>query len=288
MWVTSDPCDFTQVFPVDNQGYYTYVDRFRPGSRTLISTDSAGRPLKAVLEVQFDVTSSEPGPIKSLGGSGSWYAIPHGWRLLEDRLGIEVTVENPEQWGTGNPKLGEGGDIRGITWQANPPSGKTFALRLTTVIDSDQRNDQLAMMRQASPTQFARERSVDAHEHFQYCWVAANSLYYSADGGDGTHNYVARDDTKAAMTHAQQIRTAHEMPPLAGSFTIPFLTDYYDLADRINIIQGRNANLQTNVAADQGEAPTYPWVVARSFVFEPRQETVLQVSDRRAEVRNAW
>ena len=47
-----------------------------------------------------------------------------GWRLLPDRLGIEVTVEDPEQWNGGKSV----GDIRGVTWQAAPPDGKQFIL----------------------------------------------------------------------------------------------------------------------------------------------------------------
>ncbi len=297
-WTTDYPCDFSSLFPADSNGNATWVERYRKPSRTLISTDSAGRPLKAVLEVAFGVDSSTPGPVSTLGGSNTWFALPDGWKLLDDRLGIEIIAEDVEAWGCGNDKVNHG-VIQGISWVANASAGgnitvnsssvePSFALRLTTVIEGDQRIDVAAYARSASPTQYPRERAIDAHEHFQYCQVVPNSLYYTADGGDGTHNYVARDDTDAATTHAQQIRSAHEMPTLAGSMTIPFLTDYYALGDRINMIQGRNANLQTNVGGDQGEAPSYPWIVARSFVFEPRQETVLQLSDRRAEVRNAW
>jgi hypothetical protein len=296
MWTTDYPCDFSSLFPPLQDGTVTWVERFRKPSSTLISTDSEGRPLKAVLEGNFGASSSTPGPVSSLGSG--WFTISKGWRLLPDRLGIEVTAEHVDNWECGNQKI-NGGTIRGVKWVAQPGTGGNitvggsseepmFALRLTTVIEGDQRVNVIAYARSASPTMYPRERAIDAHEHFQYCQVVPKSLYYTDDGGDGTHNYVQRDDTKAATTYAQQIRSAHEMPPLAGSMTIPFLTDYYALGDRLNMIQGRNANLQTNVGAEQGEAPSYPWIVARSFVFEPRQETVLQLSDRRAEVRNAW
>jgi hypothetical protein len=45
----------------------------------------------------------------------------------------------------------------------------------------------------------------------------------------------------------------------------------------------RNVSLQVNVGSDQGEAPSYGWVVGVSWVFEPTQQTILQISDRRAE-----
>jgi hypothetical protein len=95
---------------------------------------------------------------------------------------------------------------------------------------------------------------------------------------------VARDDTKAAQTHVDQLRSAHEFPTLAGSATVPFITDYYQIGDRIKIVQGRDASLQINVGIDQGETPSYPWVTAFSWDFQgDRQQTVLQLSDRRAE-----
>jgi hypothetical protein len=298
-WVTGETANFDQIFPPDQNGNLTYAVRSRKPSRTLISTDSAGRPLHAKLEVQFGYQSGPPGlPPRGQSFSGTWDDVPDGWRLLDDRLGIEINVDNPEDWKSGNTAT-YGGVIRGISWVANPTaSGKItvgssqvtpyLALRLTTVIEADTINEITAAKRIASPTQYARERRIDGRDHFQYCSVFSGSLHYTADGGDGTNPYVARDDTQAATTHAQQIRSAHEMPTLAGSLTIPFITDYYQLGDRINMIHGRDASLQTNAAGNSGEAPSYPWVVARSFVFEPRQETALELSDRRAEVRNAW
>ena len=125
---------------------------------------------------------------------------------------------------------------------------------------------------------------IDGKDHFQYCSIAPNSRNYTAQGGDGTNPYVARDDTKAATTHAEQLRSAHEFPTLAGSANLPFITDYYQIGDRLKLIQGRNANLQINVGADQGETPTYPWIVAFAWDFQgDKQQTVLQFSDRRAE-----
>ena len=87
------------------------------------------------------------------------------------------------------------------------------------------------------------------------------------------------------MTHAEQLRSAHEFPALAGSVTIPFITDYYGIADRVKVVEGRNASLQINVGIDQGETPTYPWITAFAWDFQgDRQQTVLQFSDRRAEL----
>ena len=51
MWVTGKAIDFSSIFPPDSRGKATYVDRYRPGSDTLISKDVDGKPLKAVLEI---------------------------------------------------------------------------------------------------------------------------------------------------------------------------------------------------------------------------------------------
>jgi hypothetical protein len=268
------------------------VERYRPGSSTLVSKDVQGKPLKAVLEIDFrrhaDDPELAPGPVPA-----DWMPIPygHGWRVLDDRLGIELIDENVEQWHTGNKIIGAGGLVQGVTW-AIPNANPWFRLRLTTVIDDDRRLDIQAPRRVASPTQFSRWRSSDGKDHFQYCAVSQDSLYYAnppsgGPPGNGTDPVVMRDDTGAAQTHANQLRSAHEFPILAGSVTIPFLTDYYRIGDRVQIVSGRDASLQINVGADQGETPTYPWITAFSWILEPdRQQTVLQLSDRRAEERN--
>jgi hypothetical protein len=286
------PIDFSPIFPPDpTTGNLTYVKRYRPGSRTIISKDAEGKPLKAVLEVMQGVTSEDPYlPTADDGfNTAGWVTITSNWQLLDDRLGIEITAESPEGWMIGSGKLPIGGNkIAGITSQSAPSAEMpAFALRLTTVIDDDFRMPITAPQRIASPTVFSRWRSADAKDHFQYCTIAPNSLNYVVQGGNGTDPVVARDDTMPAQTHANQLRSTHEFPTLAGSVTIPYLTNYYGIGDRVQIVQGRNANLQINVGVDQGETPTYPWVTAFGWELSgDRQATTLQLSDCRAEVRN--
>ena len=103
---------------------------------------------------------------------------------------------------------------------------------------------------------------IDGKDHFQYSAIDKSSINYAANNGDGTNPVVIRDDTKAALTHAEQLRSAHEFPTLAGSATLPFITDYYTIGDRVNVIEGRDASLQINVGTNQGETPSYPWITA--------------------------
>jgi hypothetical protein len=294
MWDTSTPFDFSAIFEPDDDGEPSYTVRYRPGSRTLISRDTDGNPLKATLDISFNY---EGNTAALWDGSGTWYRIAGGWRLLEDRLGIQVTIQDPSEWNPGKNGMPYG-KIDAIGWWANPPSnaiinGLQPILRLTTVIEDDLQMPIEAQKRIVSPTQFTRFRSADARDHFQYDTIDISSVNYpdqmDKDGnpGDGTNPIVVRDDTDDAQAHAYGLRSSHEFPPLAGSVTIPFITTYYDIGDRVQLVRGRDVSLQTNIGVDQGEAPCYPWVVGLSWMFEnSRQQTTLHLSDRRAEPRN--
>jgi hypothetical protein len=296
-WVTGSPIDFSPIFPPDEDtGKPTYVRRYRPGSNTLIAKDASGKPLKAVLRYFVgNKFNAEPQVItESTADQLSGYLVAtSGWRLLDDRLGIEIDCPNPEAWLTGaNTTVGSGTTptVMAVTLLANPPSKTGLTMVLTTVIEGDFRLDPSAPKRVASPTQFTRRRSIDGRDHYQYCAITPGSYYYSSqtdmngDPADGSDLLVARDDTEAATTYAKQLRSAHEFPTLAGSAALPFVTNYYQIGDRVNIIQGRDANMQINVGSDQGEAPSYPWITAFSWDFQgDKQQTILQFSDRRAE-----
>ncbi len=293
-WITDDYLDFNQVFPPNPKtGNSQTVVRYRPGTKTLISKDASGKPLKATLELLQGQLNRDP-ELVTEEESGPWTTITKGWQLLDDRLGIEVTIENPEEWHTGQLKGTDAAVpvIRGVSWLADPDADKNqnVLLRLTTVVESDIRITAKAPKRIASPSQFSRRRSADGKDHFQYCAITPFSTYWAtqkdAEGNpsDGKNALICRDDTAAATTHAEQLRSAHEFPTLAGSVTIPFITDYYGIADRVKILQGRGASFQVNVGVDQGETPSYPWITAFAWDFSgDRQQTVLQFSDRRAE-----
>src|SRR5262249_13537799 len=148
-----------------------------------------------------------------------------------------------------------------IETDGNPP-----LLRLTVVIEDDLRIPAVAKKRVASPTKFTRWRSADARDAFQYTSIDPGSANYPEDG-DGDP-LVIRDDTIPANNHARALRSAHEMPPLAGSVTLPGIITYYEIGDRINYIAGRDIKLYQNAASEQGETPTHPVIVSRSWSFD--------------------
>jgi hypothetical protein len=272
--------DLSSIFPSDSQGSLTYVRRLRPGSNTLLSRDSTGQPLLAQLALSRDYSGPAPAV---WNGSGTWQTIAGGWELLDDRLGIMVTVDDPEAWPigdyTGTSPQESSRTLRGITSQANPSAPNTrFVLRLTTVVDDDLMLPAVLPARPASPTTYTLRRRVDARDTFGMETVAAGSLY-----NPSSQPLVTRDDTQRAIAHAEQLRAAFELPPLTGSVTIPSLINAFSVGDRIGQINGRAISFQTNLGIGQGELPVYPVVVSLTWDFtRAQQATILELADDRS------
>lgn len=287
-YVKNQPIDLTPVFPDDENGNPTYVQRYREGATKLISLDEQQHPRKATLHYSQDYAGTAPAV---WDGTGTW-KIVKDWQLLENRLGIECTADDPENWTTGEGKK----NIHGVTWQAKPttagpgnnPPGTQFFLLLTTVIEGDWMLTTSAPKRIASPTQFSRWRLIDAKDHYQYNVVWYPSMLNqdsTTPNGDTPGPLVVRDDTDTALDLARQYRTAHEMPPLAGSATVPYLTTYFELADLVESIDGRDVSLHTNAATNQGEGRRFPFVTKVSWGLDGNQTTQLHMTDLRAEPR---
>lgn len=68
--------------------------------------------------------------------------------------------------------------------------------------------------------------------------------------------------------------------------TIPQLIGYLSVGDRVDEIDGRDVSLIVNAGAEQGEALSFPFVVAVTWDFRgEKQSTTVQLSDRRQEPR---
>jgi hypothetical protein len=289
-WLTA-PIDFSSVLQLPNgnpDNLPTYVRRYRPGRNTLFSKDLNNKPLSAQLAVSRNYNGADA-PCVWDTVSGTWQQIDGGWSLMEDRLGIEVSVDDPESWNIGKPPAGSvaqepTGVLHGITSLSNPSSTiqseKMFWLRLTTVIEADYGIEATAPRRDASPMASTVLRRVDARDHFHYDVVDGSSSFNSSPLSD----QVVEDDTVAALAHACQLRTTHEFPPLAATVTMPMLADYVQIGDRISQINGRDISFLVNSGIEQGEAPSFPFVVGLTWDFqENKQSTTLQLSDRRME-----
>jgi hypothetical protein len=289
-WLTT-AIDLSTIFQLPNgnpNNLPAYVRRYRPGKNTLFSKDLNNKPYTAQLALSRDYKGADP-PCVWDTVSGTWQQIDGGWSLMEDRLGIEVTVDDPEAWNIGKPPAGTAGQeptgvLHGITSMSNPSSTvqseKTYWLRLTTVIEADYGIEATAQRRDASPLSSTVLRRVDARDHFHRDLIGASSAFNQTPGDD----QVVQDDTVVALAHACQLRSAHEFPPLAAAVTIPMLVDYVEIGDRISQINGRDVSLLMNAGIEQGEAPSYPFVVGLTWDLQQnKQSTTLQLSDRRLE-----
>lgn len=285
-WITT-PLDLSTLFPNDSTtDKRTYVHRVRRGVMTLLSKDDNGKPRQACVHWSTDYLPE--GALATLwDGTGTWKTLAPGeWRLLDDELGVVLICENPEKISTGAGKAPLKG-ISSLTTEAGTP----FALMLTTVVDADFGLSATVPPRVSSPTKYKRFRRHDARDHYQK-WVATYpSIYNDPEGppAPGSSGWlVLRDDTKQALQLATEYRSAHEMPPLAGSVTIPGYTTYYRLGERIMKIEGRECWLRANTSPSQtdNEQPMYPMVVKVAWNFQgDQQTTTIHLSDMRAEPR---
>ncbi|WP_165251182.1 hypothetical protein [Paludisphaera soli] len=263
--------------------------RRRPGRATLVARDGAGNPRQATLSLSTDYA----GAVNVLwDGTGTWQDVPFGsgWRLLKDRLGILIDCETPEEWKVGQ-KTGSGvvagNPVKLVTRTAAPNAqNPTVFLRLTTVIEGDQRAAKPLPRRPSSPMKETRHRYVDSRDSFRNELVHASSPNYSRPETtgpvvkDGPAARYVRDDREKVAAYAAQVRQAGENPPVYGTIAIPWIARGYVVGDQIREVKGRDLSLQVNALKEQGEAPRYPYVVGVDWNFAGGQSTTLHLSDR--------
>lgn len=282
--VVTDAFDFTKAFAVfddpDDPNPTPPARRLRPGGGELISLDSGGSPKKAKLYFSRNYT----GETATLwDGTGSWQETPHGWELLEDRLGVLLTADNLEAWSIGVAGYALSGVVRVITSMAAPDAqNKRLFLRLDTVIEADVKGFDDLPSRKASALKWDRFRYIDGKGAFRRKFIHESSPNFTGSKDDGKAATPDADSAKDGYTWMGQIQAAGEDPSIAGPITIPWHTRAYRIGDRISAIDGRDLSLQVNQGTENGEAPAYPFVVGVSWSFGDKEETTLDLSDHRA------
>lgn len=247
--------------------------RLRKPIGDMLALDSNGDPLKARLSISTDYAGAVPG---IWDGTGTWQTIDGGWKLCDDRVGILITVENPNDWRIGE-STGAGvpypsGVVKGIEDQA--AAGATrFFLRLTCVIEGDTALVAKAKKRDASPVSDTIIRKIDARDRYRKDLQSANSELNTT--GD---DVIVRNDTDAAQVEADMVRYTTEMGELDGGFRISHITNYYGISDRISRIDGRGLGFRTD-SGGAGENPILPSILAIRWTFKPHQNTFLEISD---------
>jgi hypothetical protein len=259
-----------------------YVHRPRPGLNTLITVDSAGNPLKAELWVSTDYAGLAP-RIWDKADASHWQKVGGNWKLLDDCLGVELTMPDPEDLNIGKSDdatapFAKHGKVNLVTSLAAPTAAMPRVyFRLTCVIEADRGIDAVAPNRFVGPTTYSIRRTVDCRDRLRKD-VVHKSSHLNTTGDD----VIRRDDTAAATALAYAQQRASELARLGGSVTIPRFTLAYRVGDKIRSIDGRDLSLVSNVGEDQGEGPTYPTVVAVDYEFDGGQRTVIHMSDERS------
>lgn len=269
----------------DGSGKPAYVNRRRPPLGELITRGPDNRPLRAQLSYSRDYAGKTPG---IWDGTGTWKPIQGGYELLRDRLGIWISVQNPNHWVVGHdPSTHEPMILKGIESQAvGDPPNLPFALRLTCVIEGDQACRATAAKRDGAMLPRTLSRRVDAGDRYQWWTVAAKSEFNPDDDP-----IEARDDRDDAQAVAISLRDSTDAGVRDGPITIPYFTMYYRVMDRIMDLNGRDLSLRTNtVKVPDGDdnkevdaTPIYPWIEAIRWDLGPNdQKTTILLSDGNA------
>jgi hypothetical protein len=283
------PCDFKPILgPTETEAERSWVRRRRPGSNEMITVNASGKPREAQLWIGLAATYTGPVPgVWNGEGNIVWQQVTTGnWRLLPDRLGIEITAPDVRNWiiSEGAPPANaavKSQKLNLVKSLANPDTvnDRFILLRLTTVVEGDANIPTAKASRQAgSPSRFRIIRRVDARDRYEVRTITGRSHF-----SPGTTT-KKRDDTEPARNYAEALRRDGEQCQFAGSVTIPRCTTAVRLGDKLIGVTGRELYLQTNVGQENGEGPRYPVVVGVEWAFDGGQSTRILMADRRAEV----
>jgi hypothetical protein len=263
-----------------------FVPRRRKPIHDLFSKPTGGyEPYNAQLWLSTNYQGDIPGVYSSVGDNANWQPVNGGWSLLHDRLGIRINIQDPNTWNIGK-FAGTGiqftsGKVPIVKCLAAPDStNPIFNLLLTCVIEGDKALDTKAARRPSSPTQYVVEKCDETRDRFKVEIIDISSPFNTTG-----KQIINRDDRPNAQAYADQRRLAHEVGPLAGSFTVPRLTWDYSIGDRVSGVQGRQPDVSfaSNAGLNAGEGAVYPSIVKLTRNYAGQQGVTGQLSDRRAE-----
>lgn len=272
--ILRDAYDFSSIFGI-NPDDPPPVVRHRKPFGDLLSTGPGGGQLKAKLEyADGDYGGDYPGEWIA-GFAADWKPVESDtWRLLKDRVGIELTCPNPNAWRVGHAP-GKTTPIV-VNLVEKLVAATRLLLRLTVVVESDRACTGLATLPHADDSILGKivARTVDASDRLRYDVLSLFSRF-NTSGED----QPIRDDRAKALIEATAAQTAHQDGVLEGPVRIPYFTLNYQVGDRIRSINGRGLSLRTDAGAE-GQSPTYPAVVAIEWTSSSDEQwTILHLSD---------
>lgn len=268
----------------------------RPGYGEIFALDADGNNRKSTLYISTDYAGEVPG---IFDGTGKWQEVTGGgWKLLEDRLGIELTDDDLEEWNVGTPPADmvgapfPSGTVKVVSATAKPGVGgnpKRFTLLLVTIIDGDHGigglDGVVAARRPASPLGWEVRRADETRDRYKVQLIDRSSKFFEDATGksEGLNHKIARDDRKLLKAHLAGRRRANETGGIIGTVTVPYITHAYHLGDRIRGLAGRFISFRTNVPYLPTETAVFPVIAGISWSYDGTQETTISLSDRRSE-----
>jgi hypothetical protein len=258
-----------------------YARRRRVPIGELFKTDTNGKPLRWRLAISTDYAGTAPA---IWDGTGTWQHVEGGALLLKDRLGIRISIDDPNHWTIGKTDASgmpfPGGVVKGVKCQAAADAiNPHFFLRLTCVVEADEASKYVASRQDSSPVAHEIDERLDVRDRLGTRMRAAFSEFNNTGSAD-----TVRDDEDPLKAEAIAVRTSKEAGVFGAEVMIPYFTDYYEVGDRIDRIEGRDLNLRTD-GGGAGVAPVYPTVISRRWDFSAGQRTFLTLSDRGSDHR---
>ena len=259
------PFDFDSLLGKDK-----WVKRRRKPLAELLSKGPDGKPLKAALSYAHEYAGSVPG---YWDGTGDWKPITGGWELLDDRIGIRINNEHPNNWSVGkDPESGVNVELRGVEGPALNNLG-LFRLRLTVVIEADEVVKGEAKRRPECPLSDEIRRVIDARDRYQ-----KNVIDLTSEFNSELVQIVERDDTQKAEADALGYRISADAGVLQGVAAVPYITTYYGIGDRVTGLAGRGLGFRTDGGGSDSQK-VYPVVEGIRWEFGGAQRTLLYLSD---------
>ena len=284
--------------PVDDDGNYTYVDRYRPGSQTLISKDPEGKPLKATLEIF-------PGLLLRRPRARGWH---RRGRLDHDPARPRLAAARRPAGDRGNrqrsrrlvDRLGQddwrhaASDIHRswpVTWTATPTDETAF-----TAPADDRDRGRPAYRRQGRQADRVADQ-IRPRAHRPTARIISNTARSprvsfttlprptraAARRRHEPAGHPRRHEGRARRTPSSSARrmNSRRWPARRRCRSSPTITRS---ATGSRSSRAATPTCRSTSAIDQGETPSYPWITAFAWDFQgDKQQTVLQFSDRRAE-----
>jgi hypothetical protein len=84
--------------PTGSPAVPVYVKRRRPPIGTLFTPDATGKRLSYRLSISTNYSGAYPAV---WDGTGQWQPVTGGFQLLKDRIGVWLSVDNPNKWNVG-------------------------------------------------------------------------------------------------------------------------------------------------------------------------------------------